>query len=614
MEIEESPIKKKVVKRVQRNSQAMEEEKTTKIITTKEEIDISTDNDNSEINDSFEDQDSSSNSNDFEPQEYIDNEETDSSEEEIKNEVDKINDWDWIFEENYIPPQIPEFEEGFAHIELPRKGRPLDYFLKIFDHELIDNLVKWTNEYAGQTTNQERRKSKIALWRNTDRGEMKGFMGMLIAMSLVKKTNLKEYWNNSRLLCTPGIQELFEYSRFRQLYNSLCLRPIGNDYDVDDIFKIKRIRDRVILNSQKMHHPTRELSVDECMIPFSGKHRWRVFLKSKPVKYGFKAYILAEANSGYVLNWHIHTGDPRTCDSEESSTFKIVRRLSYPYNFLGHHIYMDRYYSGLRIFRYLTLKGFGVCGTVMLNRLSLTQEILDDLNSFQYQDYNFFQFGKEILFSAWKDKRMVSLISNFHSTEIISYNRYVKTRDENNIPISQTEEISKPIMVQEYGKYMGGVDRFDKMLYNYHFYHKNCRWYIRIFTHFLEIAILNSYIIYKKHCERKKSIPMSRYSFHEQLAKDLVEDSRNAKNIFQTPKKANNKTNLRSFIPPEDLFSDSNSKDCKFTALTSKVNCSVCALENKRAQCTNICVTHNAAVHCKCYEKHKEIVKNHIKK
>ena len=614
MEIEEHSIKKKVTKGLQRNSQAIEEEKICEITTTKEDFaNVSKDYDDSEDNDNYE-EDSSSFSDSFEPEEYIDSEEDEISEEDIKDELDRINDWSWAIEEHFIPPQLPEFEEISSHNELPRKGKPLDYFLKIFDLSLIDNLVDWTNQYAAQTTNRERRKSHVALWRNTDRGEMKGFIGLLIAMSLVKKTNIKEYWNNSRLLCTPGIQELFEYSRFRQLYNSLSLRPRGND-DVDDILKIKRIRDRVILNSQKLYQPERELSVDECMIPFSGKHRWRVFLKSKPVKYGFKAYVLAEASSGYVLNWHIHTGDPRTCASEEKSTFKIIRRLCLPYSYLGHHIYMDRYYSGLRIFRYLTLKGFGACGTVMRNRLSLTDEIIDELDSFGYQDYDFYQFGEEILLAAWKDKRMVTMISNIHSTEMISYVRYIKTRDENNFPISKTEEISKPVMIQEYGKFMGGVDRFDKLLYNYHFYHRNCRWYIRIFTHFLEVSILNAYVIYKKQCERRKCIPMTRYSFHEQLAKDLVEDNRNKRNILFTPKKmtGNNQTNLRSVIPPEDLFSSPNRKDCRFEKLPSKVDCSVCALENKRAQCTSICITHNAAVHCKCYEKHKLLIKNHTK-
>ena len=28
----------------------------------------------------------------------------------------------------------------------------------------------------------------------------------------------------------------------------------------------------------------------------------------KPIKFGFKAYVLAEADSGYVLFWQVHEG------------------------------------------------------------------------------------------------------------------------------------------------------------------------------------------------------------------------------------------------------------------------------------------------------------------
>lgn len=437
--------------------------------------------------------------------------------------------------------------------------------------------------------------------------------GMLIAMSLVKKEDVKEYWNNSRLLCTPGIQELMPCSRFCQLYRNLVLRPITDTDENNDMLKIKRIRDRIISNSRTLCEPERHLSLDECMVPFSGCHTWKVFLKSKPVKYGFKAYVLAEASTGYILNWHVHTGDPMT-SSEESSTFRIVRKLCKPYEDRGFYVFMDRYYSGLRIFRYLSLRGFGACGTIMSNRLKLSGAVKEDLENFDYLDYDFYQFGKEILLTAWKDKKLITMLSTVYSTNIIKYRRIIKGRDENNKSTPGYEDIEKPLTIAEYAKFMGGVDRFDKMLYNYHFYHKNCRWYIRIFTHFLELAILNSYVIYTKQCKRKHHIPMSRYCFHEYLAKELVKSYRDKNNIASTPKKEKGKTQAKIFIAVENLLIKSCLEDCEFEDLASKADCTVCRLENKRAQCNKICVTHDAAVHIKCYEKHKKICKNLPKK
>ena len=144
------------------------------------------------------------------------------------------------------------------------------------------------------------------------------------------------------------------------------------------------------------------------------------------------------------------------------------------------------------------------------------------------------------------------------------------------------------------------------MLYHYHFYHKNCRWYIRIFTHFLEIAILNSYVIYSRQCKKNRISPISRNEFHYKIAKDLLKEWRLIKNITDTPKKLRGNNN-KIFYSPEELLKNKSNAECEFKSLDSKVNCSICMLEEKRAQCTKIRVTHNSALHCKCFEKHKKV-------
>jgi len=64
---------------------------------------------------------------------------------------------------------------------------------------------------------------------------------------------------------------------------------------------------------------------------------------------------------------------------------------------------MDRFYTGLRVFRYGGIKGFGMCDTVMQNRLELSDEIKDHLNTYKYREYDFYQLGTDFLLTAWKD-------------------------------------------------------------------------------------------------------------------------------------------------------------------------------------------------------------------
>lgn len=47
---------------------------------------------------------------------------------------------------------------------------------------------------------------------------------------------------------------------------------------------------------------------------------------------------------------------------------------------------------------------------------------------------------------------------------------------------------------------MGGVDLMDRMIAHYPHGFKNKKWYLRVFFHFLNVSIVNSWIIYREQC------------------------------------------------------------------------------------------------------------------
>jgi hypothetical protein len=51
----------------------------------------------------------------------------------------------------------------------------------------------------------------------------------------------------------------------------------------------------------------RSLYVDEQMIPYSGRHRCKMFIKGKPVRFSFKAWCLCPSN-GYFFNAILYAG------------------------------------------------------------------------------------------------------------------------------------------------------------------------------------------------------------------------------------------------------------------------------------------------------------------
>lgn len=57
----------------------------------------------------------------------------------------------------------------------------------------------------------------------------------------------------------------------------------------------------------------------------------------------------------------------------------------------------------------------------------------------------------------------------------------------------------KPIDVKEYNNNMGGVDRLDQMTAYYSSPRKTIRWYKKVLFHLLDMAVWNSYFLYRKY-------------------------------------------------------------------------------------------------------------------
>ena len=77
----------------------------------------------------------------------------------------------------------------------------------------------------------------------------------------------------------------------------------------------------------------------------------------------------------------------------------------------------------------------------------------------------------------------------------------------------------KPVVIDDYNQHMLGVDKLDQFASYYSFLHKSVKWWRKIFIWMLEVAVINSYIIYKKLATSRGQRPMT----HKALAKDTSE-------------------------------------------------------------------------------------------
>ena len=213
-------------------------------------------------------------------------------------------------------------------------------------------------------------------------------------------------------------------------------------------------------------------------------------------------------------------GKDETLDSTHHTvTHSVVMRFMEGIEGKGHHLYMDNYYSGPILYKDLQRKGIGACRTVRVNRKGIPvewskkkrkQRKRDEIGKGEVRTRD---LGDELTALQWKDKRLITMISSIHDDEMTSKRR--RTR----LVTAGCEEIRKPVMIDEYNSYMGGVDKSDQLLSYYGFKHRTIKWWKRAAFHLIDLSVVNAYILYKMSVQSKH---LSHKDFRVTLAKELL--------------------------------------------------------------------------------------------
>ncbi|CAG2240579.1 VLDLR [Mytilus edulis] len=119
-----------------------------------------------------------------------------------------------------------DFEERIGPCGFEANFSPVDYFdkfLKTEDDDLIDRIVDETNRYANQcqTTENPTRHARSNEWSPVRYAEMRAFIGLVLAMGIVKKSSIESYWEASGISETPNFRDVMSRNRFQAILRYL---------------------------------------------------------------------------------------------------------------------------------------------------------------------------------------------------------------------------------------------------------------------------------------------------------------------------------------------------------------------------------------------------------
>lgn len=393
---------------------------------------------------------------------------------------------------------------GEAKLKVKMQNSDAIDFLKLFvDDGFLDELVTQTNVYAQSQLNEAKLKehSRIKKWQAVTVDEMKVFISLVLAMGLVQKHELQQYWSTEETHLTPFFRKYMSRDRFLGILSNLHL--VDNDLQVprgqvgfDPLFKIRPFL--TLMNRfSEVYSPERELSFDEATCVLKDNLHFSVFKPAKPSKSGIKIYQVCEAMSGYLVGFELDTNSSPITDyadallgendcTMETKVLGLMSRCGLLDK--GHHVYMDDCYTSPELFTELELLNTYACGGLKKNRYGLPEAFAKPVLKLK-QTETMFRRNEVLLAVKYRDKRDILMLSTIHQATV---SVLTKTHSNTNI------NVTKPTCIVDYIAFMEGVNLSDRINQYGSCLRKTTKWYKKLFFHLLNMCVMNAYVLFKK--------------------------------------------------------------------------------------------------------------------
>lgn len=483
-----------------------------------------------------------------------------------------------IIEQSYGNPdiqlnQILPFEPArLPGPQLDRRIRQdtstaLAFFSLYFDNELIDKIVKHTNQYGHLTILKKPSYArKDGAWAETTPQEVRELIALLLYHGLVSVSTFSRYWSSKSLYNGLWSGGMMSRNRFTSLMSMIHVSDPALEGRSGKLRKVSEFTDAIKQKCKELYQPYQNVSIDERIVKSKHRSGIRQYIKNKPVKFGLKLWVLADSKNGYTYDFDVYAGkDGKEMTREHGLGYSVVMKLMSPLMNQGYHLYTDNFYTSVTLYSNLFVNGVYCCGTTAENRKGFPDSMKGGKLWAKGRERGEMRWKRNTpcLALQWKDNKIVTMLSTIHNAnDHITVKRKVKIGDQ-----WEKVDVQKPKLIESYNAYMNGVDRSDQFLAKNNLLRKCLRWWKTLFFHMIDIAAVNSFILFQ---EYRKSHPdiqalqrpasFALLDFREELVRNLLElEEYSNPPIFRNGKQKDLSVYSTEHIP---LFSETR-KNCK---------------------------------------------------
>lgn len=375
-----------------------------------------------------------------------------------------------------------------------RNMTPVQLFECFITDDIIDFLLEESIKYST---------FKNCCNPNITHDEIRCFLAILLISGYDHKPSKRSYWDSGEDLRNIAVHKAMRRDRFIEIMKFIhCADNLKLD-PTDKMSKLRPFMNKIKSNFMRHFVPVSQISYDESMIEYYGRHGCKQFLRGKPIRFGYKCWC-ANSKNGYLINFEVYQGAIPNANLQHQKEFgkatapliQLIDEMPEEKKILPYNFYFDNLFTSVKFLAYLKERGYGGTGTIRENRVPRDCPI-QNVKALKKEkrgefDYAFCE-NRSVVVCRWMDNSVVTVASTVHPVFPLSSAQRYSAAEKRKI------SIQRPLCIQQYNAFMGGTDQMDVNINAYRIAIRSKKWWWPIFTWLIDACVQNAWVIYRVH-------------------------------------------------------------------------------------------------------------------